>query len=79
MNVWCRFTKIISQNLNLLFFVCLVFIFSTDAAVPWAVVQSCRSVGESPAGGSAEPPVVPGSGSDPPSLLRPQPLSGSSR
>lgn len=51
----------------------------TDAAVPRDMVQSCRSVGISRAGGPAQPSALCGPCPDPPTLLQPQPPSGTSR
>lgn len=51
----------------------------TDAAVPRGVVQSCRSIGISGAGGTAQPSVLSGPCPDPKTILQPKPPLGTSR
>uniref|UniRef100_A0A671Y792 Polycystic kidney disease 1b n=1 Tax=Sparus aurata TaxID=8175 RepID=A0A671Y792_SPAAU len=51
----------------------------TDAAISRDVVQSCRSVGISAAGGSAQSSLLSGPCPDPPTLLQPQPPPSTSR
>lgn len=71
--------KYFSEFQDLCWFICWCFIGPTDAGVSRDVVQSCRSVGISAAGGSAQSSLLSGPCPDPPTLLQPQPPPSTSR